>query len=312
MSYFSEVLFERRRVTYPNPFFDVLNHYLPTTLKELFEWFEYAYFSNPVIASALQKFASYPVTEPIVESEDSSVVQKYLEILEELNWKNLLINAGLDLLVYGNAFVVSLAPIVKQAKCHTCGNVSNLKFVKNFKLKEKANFGSGICPKCKAATTFTLYDVINKDEPVKAVRWNPKLITIKRHPLTGECEYYSDVPPELSEGILANDVFIISRTPEPIIQAVKDRKSIEFINNSIYHLKQGSLSGRYQEWGVSPLLPVLKHLFLIQVYRKANEAIAFEHILPLRILFPQPVTANSDPAVALNLANFSKFVEQVI
>jgi hypothetical protein len=43
------------------------------------------------------------------------------------------------------------------------------------------------------------------------------------------------------------------------------------------------------------LLPVLKDTFYLQVMKKAQEAILLEHIVPLRILFPQAGSGSSDP-----------------
>lgn len=295
---------------YPNPFFDILDHYIPKDLKSLFEWFEYVYFSNPIIASALQKFSMYPITELVFDHEDQDVVDEYREHFEEIRWKELAINAGLEYLIYGNSFTVAFRPVIKEIICDSCGNIASLIQVKKFKLGSNPEKGEGVCPKCSSMTTFTVKDVPKTD--LKVTLWNPKLISITRHPLTGEEEYCSDIPATLKDGILTSNSFIINSTPISIIKAVKEGKLITFKNNSIFHLRRGALSGRFQEWGISALMPVLKHLFLIQVYRKANEAIALDHILPLRIIFPQPVTANSDPAVAINLKEFRELMKEVI
>jgi len=313
MAYFNtaDILGRLRSGVYPNPFFDLFNHYIPPDLKLLFEWFEYVYLSNPLVAAVIQKFASYPITEPVFDHGDEEVVSVIQQELERVKWKELLFNAGVENFVYGNAFVIAYPRTVKYGICDICDNSSPIDNYKNFKL-ESWEKGTGRCPKCGNSTSLKLVDKsVDTDTPTFTL-WNPKLISIKRHPLTGDCRYYSSIPDELRQGIQSNDVFMIINTPNEIIRALKSNKLIEFNPSSIFHFKRHSLSGRFQDWGLSALFPVLKHLMLVATYRKANEAIALDHILPLRIIFPQPVSANTDPATTINLAKWRKMMEAVI
>jgi len=297
---------------YPNPFFDVINHYLPTDLKTLFDWFEYVYFSNPIIATVVNKLAEYPITELDIYHSDEDVVEEYRKAFEAIDWKNFLIRVGIEYYVYGNAFAVSYPKVEKQGKCSSCGTFVSVEQIRKFKLGSKATLGKGICPKCGNYTSFDLID-IPTDKP-QFTLWNPRLIKPKRNPLTGEMRYYSEVPQELKEGILSSDPFIIATTPKEVIEAIKNGKILEFPPEakSIYHLRRPYLSGKSTSWGVSLLLPVLKHLFLIQIYRKANEVIALEHILPMRVLFPQQSSTNNEPVLTMNLKEVKEYLQKLI
>lgn len=295
---------------YPNPFFDLLNHYIPYNLKELFKWFEYVYFANPIVSAVINKFTSYPITSLVFENSDFDTVDIYKQELEKINWKSLLQNIGIDLFVYGNSFLVSFVKINKYYECNVCGSVGSITAIENFKLK-KSNIASGKCPNCSAVSSFKLKDILNLNE-IKFVRWNPKLISIKQNPLTDDFRYFSDIPEEIRDGILSNDPFIIEGTPENIIQAVKAGKQVELKKEFVFHLKRQSLAGNNKGWGMSALLPVLKHLFLIQVLRKANEALAFDHIVPLRIIYPQATSSTNDPSTFINLDNFKKFIDETL
>jgi len=308
-----DLLADTRRNYYPNPFFDVTNHYLPPELKTLFEWFEYIYMTNPLVAATINKFASYPVTEVVFrDAEDVDVVEEYRKEFDRIKWKEVLINAGIEEFVYGNSFVVALPRTNKYAVCMQCGNEGLVGAYQRFKLGSTASVGSGVCPRCGNHVQLKLVDRDDKERSPEVFLWNPKIVSIKRHPLTGEERIFSEVPQALKAGILNSDVFIVQHARQEIIEAVKRGKLLEFDPNHVFHLKRNALSGRYQEWGLSALFPVIKNIMLTYIYRKANEAIAFDHILPLRIIFPQPFTNNSDPAVSIDLGKWRDMMEEVI
>jgi hypothetical protein len=297
---------------YPNPFFDVLNHYIPTDLKLLFDWFEYLYFSNPIISTVINRLAEYPITELNLVHSDPDVMEAYRREFEKLNWKSFVIRAGIEYYVYGSAFVVGYEGTQKLGYCQSCGSAVSVERIRKFKLGSKPDYATGVCPNCGNLTSFTLRDASTGE--LHLTLWNPRWIKIKRNPLTEQYRYYSDIPPEIKEGILKNDTFIISTTPQPIIEAVKEGKLIEFPPqaNTLFHMRRPYLSGKSSPWGTSLILPVMKHLFLIQVYRKANEVIALEHILPMRIIFPQQSSTNTEPALTIPMGKLKAFLEEVI
>jgi len=58
------------------------------------------------------------------------------------------------------------------------------------------------------------------------------------------------------------------------------------------------------------ILPVLKDTFYLQILRKAQEAIAIEHIVPLRVLFPQSASSTADVYSTVNLTKWRDKIEQ--
>ncbi len=64
------------------------------------------------------------------------------------------------------------------------------------------------------------------------------------------------------------------------------------------------LADQDRGWGIPLLLPVMKDTFYLQLMKKAQEAILLEHIVPLRVIFPQPGSGTSDPYTSINLADW--------
>jgi hypothetical protein len=53
---------------------------------------------------------------------------------------------------------------------------------------------------------------------------------------------------------------------------------------------------------------VLKDTFYLQIMKKAQEAVLLEHIVPLRLLFPQAASGTSDPFTTVNLVDWRDHV----
>ena len=75
----------------------------------------------------------------------------------------------------------------------------------------------------------------------------------------------------------------------------------KFANGQIYHMKVDPPAGIDQQWGFPPLTAAIKLFFYAAVLRKANEAIALDHIVPFRILHPAQNIATGDPIQQISL-----------
>ena len=87
------------------------------------------------------------------------------------------------------------------------------------------------------------------------------------------------------------------------VQKRCDQRSILFMASPFGEADVGRLSAM----GV----PVIKIAYYLQVLRKGQEAIALDHVVPLRILFPQS-NADTSPYVSVDLSTWRKKVEYEI
>ena len=65
-----------RGITYPSPFFDISSTYLPRTIKSLYQWCKFYFWTNPLINAICSKLAEYPITDIILESRDPNVKKR--------------------------------------------------------------------------------------------------------------------------------------------------------------------------------------------------------------------------------------------
>jgi len=305
----------RYGTAHPNPTFDFLSGFAPRKLKDLFKWVEYLFYNSAHIFAALKKFSEYPITEiTFTDSSDVGLKDKWKEILHEtLDIKAISIKTGLDLHLYGNSFISVYKPFNRSLVCKTCNQATNINKLKQYKFKLKSLSFTYRCPSCGNKVQGKI-----KDEPVatikrvNVIRWDPKLMDISHNPITGESIYYYTVPNEIKSRVQRGDKHIINTMPIEFLQAIRNKKIFEFAKDQIYHMKIDPPAGIESQWGFPPLTATIKLFFYAAVLRKANEAIALDHIVPFRVLHPAAISGNADPAQLMSLDRWQEELQQNI
>ena len=288
---------------YPSPFFDIGQTYLPATVKQMFRWCRYYFLVNPLINAVVAKMADYPVTDIILDTDKPDLKDKWYTFLNsQLRYRPFQIELGLDYYAYGNALVSIFYPFVKMLKCKRCGHEkqasdATYRFM-NFEFHWE-------CTKCSHADIALVRDhYIKAPKGIRLLRWNPEDIDTRYNDITGESEYYYTIPVQIKNDIIMGKKSTVETMPQLFIDALRLRKAVVFSRDNIYHFKRPTLAGKDRGWGTPMILPVLKDTFYLQVLRKAQESIALEHIVPLRVLFPQAGSATSDPYTSVNLMDW--------
>lgn len=283
-------------VNYPSPFFDIAHTYLPVTVKQLFRWCRYYFLTNPLINATCFKLSEYPITDIIIDHEDRGVVEQWTKIIQDdLRYRAFQVEVGLDFHCYGNAFIGIGFPFNKYLKCQDCGWTEMAKRCRNQWVFTNYAFRLA-CPKCGMTGDAIVKDQYLKNASgIKLIRWNPEDIEIIYNEFTGEYTYFYTIPAVMRNDIIIGRKEIVEGVPQIFVQALKEQKGVVFSPDSIFHLKRPSLATQDRGWGMPLILPVLKDTYYLQLMKKAQEAILVEHIVPLRVVFPQPASGTADP-----------------
>lgn len=292
-----------------SPLFDFLTAFAPRKLKDLFRLCEYLYFNCSQIFAALQKFCTYPITEIVYDTTNEGLKTKYEDLHnKKLKTKRWLIKAAIDKFVYGNAFYSMYSPFVRFLRCPACRQLSNAGSV-SYKFRLKKLSFSYQCASCRAKVDAGPDDVVDKPitrpDKIAIIRWDPKLIDIDYNPITGHSEYYWTIPKEMKERVAKNNKHLIDSLPMEFLRAMRDDKIFKFAENQVFHMKMDAPAGIEAQWGFPPLASTIKLFFYAAVLRKANEAIALDYVVPLRIISPKQSTGNADPLLTMNLATWT-------
>ena len=259
----------------------------------------------------LYKMSEYPVTDLIIDSDDSKLRTTWDNFFKkQLKFKKFQVEVGLDYNAFGNCFISIFFPFKKFLVCPSCGHQDPIEKV-NY-LFRSFNY-QGKCSNCGSYGNFKPKDVYIKSvRDVRLIRWDVENINIRHNETNGENTYYYTIPKSLINDIKMGKKDVIERTPQSFLEAARLNKDVLFNPSNLFHMKRPTIAQKDKGWGMSMILPVLKDIFYLQTLRKAQEAIAIEHTVPLRVLFPQTPSGTADPYTTTNLSTWKQKIESEI
>lgn len=292
-------------VNYPSPFFDVAHTYLPVTVKQLFRWCRYYFLTNPLINATVFKMSEYPVTDIIIEHEDAQVRKRWEEYFHDhLRFRAHQVECGLDHFTYGTSLNSLAYPFKKFLTCPQCKYQARADKIRHRWTFTNLAFRLN-CPQCGGTTEAEARDVYYKNASgITPIRWNVEHVEVNYNDVTGEYTYFYTIPPTVRNDIVVGKKDVVEGVPQVFIQAIRQQKGIVFSKDNLFAMKRATLAQQDRGWGIPLILPVLKDTFYLQIMKKAQEAILLEHIVPLRVLFPQAGSGSSDPYTTINLTEW--------
>lgn len=296
---------------YPNPFFDIASEYVPSDINQIYELCEFLMTTMAPFRSVTGRVVRYFITEIVVEGEEDKDRENYEDFLnDKLRLVETLGEIGDDFICYGNVYLSLFLPFDRMLICPQCGMEYHSDAIP-YKFK-KGEF-TGTCKKCGGQVTFRHVDRRSPDvSRVRLIRWNPKRMKVRVHPVSGRTEYYLELDPQLCSKIKDGNPFYVNDTPWSMIEtALRPSDNLfKFKEGSLFHLRAGSLAGLpIRGLGLPPMLPNFKLAYYIQLLRRYDEAITLDYVVPFRVLFPNTqANTNQD---ALSLMNMGTFVSQM-
>jgi hypothetical protein len=172
------------------------------------------------------------------------------------------------------------------------------------------------CPACKAETRAKASEKPQKNVKNLSInRWNPVDIRVETNPFASKnkaVRYTYRIPLQLKNKIVSGDMHTVATIPQVFIDAVRTGRDVAISSDIMYHMKRSDVSGPWNNnsLGVPTVLGVLKEIFLYAVFRKAQEAIALQHVVPLTILYPAPTALDGgiSPYQGVNLKDYGNQV----
>lgn len=297
--------------SHPNPVFDYLTGFVPRKLKDLFKWAEYLAFNSAHIYGVVRKFGEYPITTFVYDTTSPNEKTRHQDLFEKkIGLKGFMTQVSFDKWIYGNAFVSVFEPIKRWLKCKHCGTKEDAK-VADYKYVEQQTAFKLKCRKCQADAIAEVEDEKLIDaSKINLIRWDPKLIDIDHNPVTGQSVYYYTIPRTIVQQVKEGNKHLIGTMPMEMLRAMKAKKTFKFAEGQLYHLKVPGPAGVESQWGFPPITSAIKLFLFAAILRRANEAIALEHITPFRVIHPQAASGSGDPVLQLNLQEWRQEFEK--
>ena len=223
---------------------------------------------------------------------------------------------------YGNVFISLYFPFERFLICPKCSTTYHNEAI-DYKFEYRRLHFNAECRKCGYRGPFGHEDRRSPDhEQVKIIRWNPKQMKMRVHPVSGSIEYFWELPGQFMAKLKDGNKFYVQDMPWSILSCLKpdvksqmDTKDVlfKFSRNSIYHLRETTLAGiPVVGWGIPPILPNFKLAYYIQVLRRFDEAIALDFIVPHRVIYPEKTSGGADPLMVESMNKFVGIMQNMI
>jgi len=306
--------------TYPNPAYDMTNTFMPKSLKEVLKYVAEVAYTDPLVSQAVVKLAEYPVTDMLYdhknggsEFKNDELIAKWRYIMEDcIDIRSSMIQSGMDYHGFGNSVTSVHFPFIRMLKCSKCGEIhsADLKGV-SFRAWE---FHS-TCPKCGYKGVFSAQDYLERNfKKIRVIHWDLTQLDIKFNSISGDHFYYYTVPSHIKSAIDSGDMDFVKTTRLEVIKACKSGAKVKLLPENTFHMKRQSpqyIFPSERGWGVSTVFSVMKDVFHNRILKKGNEMIALDHIVPLRIITPQPM-GDMSPHLTMDLSGWRAALDREI
>lgn len=269
---------------YRSSFLSMSDMELPSNYRDIFRWCRYYFKVDSLIGIAVRSMATFPVTDYVVQDsraaeedesietgDDSKTQEFYERMLKDQRLTKLMQEIGYDYFLYGNCIIFGETHTVDVKRRDEMGEIQTVPEV-TWKSLERLDLTR---------------------------------VRIMVDPKTRKRDYFYDIPAHLKR-ILADKrpKAQYDKIPAIFKKAYETNSLVRLNRDNLFHFSMPTESGDEGLWATPPVLHALKLVMYTNVLRQAQEAIAYEHIIPKRVYYMQ----NSGDLNS-NLSSFSRVAQ---
>jgi hypothetical protein len=270
---------------------DLASYFTPTNMGDAFRLCEFLYLNFPTYRKGSERVVDYFLTSLKLSNGDENERKKFKLILEEdVRVMTVMREVGINFMCYGNALVSPHFPFLRNLKCRSCHSSTNVKRLDgNFKMDWKTGDFHAFCPKCNQTIAHQVVDYARMDpKGIRLVSWDPKRVHVETNMITGDTQYWYDIPEFTKREVRMGNPFFLATMPKPFLDAIRGEKKFKFHPDAIFHLREPRLAGLdLRGWGVPSVLTAFRNFFRLQILQRQDEKLMVDYITPLRMLSPK-------------------------
>lgn len=286
------------------PWLDFANPTVPESHDLVLWWAQFLWLTDGNYRSAMERVAAHFLTViefPDLEPDEESAWRDLF--LKHINYRRELAACAHDFLCYGNLFVSLYVPFNRFAICRNCGFEQPLARVE-YDLEFSDNVQDPLiwrrcqpCPNCKDHAPYVVKDRrSNQLDKVRLNRWSPFEIQLAMNRFSQRKDIFWKIPEYERRRITQKARIHIDDTPLEILKAVATGGVFEFDEDMILHVDETCISGFNNEgWGIPRSISNFRIAWLQQLVNKADQAVAIDYTLGMRVLSPAPTPGGVDP-----------------
>lgn len=148
---------------------------------------------------------------------------------------------------------------------------------------------------------------------IKLRMLNPRYITIQHNMISGASRYVYRFEQTTIDDVKKGRLWVVNDTPMSMLRAIARNQDFMFDQDSIFHFKAPSVSGvSNYGWGVPGTIANYRNIHQLQVYRKIDEAVGLDYLLPFRLFSPSQNMNTNDMVNNVLLSRWSSEVRKIV
>jgi len=303
-----------------SPWLDFGTVSLPDSHELVLWWAQYLWNSDGNYRTAMERVAAHFMTEvelPDLETDEESAWRALFR--KQLNYRADLLRAGHDYLAYGNVFVGLYMPFRRMMICQGCGMEQPIERVEyDLRMSRSEPYLTWARKhKCQNCGNHDPYRVVDRRDPdlgrLKINLYSPMQMQMaqNRHSLRKEIRWKID--DETRRDIEGRARIHIDDTPTEVLEAVAAGGHLKFEEGMLLHCAEPTLSGMNAKgWGIPRTISNFRTAWLQQLVNKADQAVAIDYTLGIRLISPAPSPAGVDPMQNQGMDNFVERMQAII
>jgi hypothetical protein len=327
---------------FDDPFLLPSSDTFPTDIKSSLDLCLYLYRINPLYGAVTSRVVSYFLTELDFDGSGDENERKELKgmLTNVVGLFSKLAQAGVEWAIYGNSFIRCSRPFDRYLVDTRNGyrlvalssydmdevrydwqkmqyEVPDLSAAAKMPASSKAKGGAKGKKKRREGVPRVWLDF--EDLPSAApdrfdvTFLDPRYVTLDKAHFSDATQYIYTIPPEVIGRVKSNQHHEIVNMSKGILRAISQDCDYRYHTGEVFHFRAPTPTGVSDSgWGFPNILWHYDSLYQIQVYRKADQAVALDMMTPFTLISPELSSTPTGPAQQLVLAQFRGQVEAMI
>lgn len=313
--------------TFSDPFLLPSNNSIPTDPNAAHDMCLYLYYLNPLYRRASIRVISHFITDVDFEgkSGDEDEKRNFKDFLiSQLNIFGMMSELGQEFAAYGNGFCrihfpfdrilidkrggkyreYALSPFGMDAKYHYKDMVYEIPDPETLSLPLKE----------RKTVKLPFLDRPSTDwSKIKLRKINPKYVTLRHSHMSGKKQILYRFESWFIKAIQDGVLYQVNETPMAMLKAISKDQDFLFKDDQVFHFSAPSISGVSDHgWGAPETIANFRYLHQLQVYRKIDEAVGMDYMLPFRLFSPNIGTNNSDASLYTLFGTWTQHIKKII
>ncbi len=319
----------RRDQKWGDPFITPSNTHVPQTVQDALELAEYLFYLNSRYRQANRRVTAHFIQDIEFQGVDKGSAEEqrgHRDLLYRvLGLRKILGEAGEEMGCYGNAFFRIYFPfdrylIIPNQKLYTEVSVGSIpehhiKFrLSDMKYECPDPTQEGVPWERRPRVLCEFVDKASGNpDRIKIVKCDPKRFILRWNPISHATDYIYRFEEEFISDVKAGHVYQVNPTPRKMLEAIRDNQYFLFNPDEILHLKAPTVSGiQNGGWGLPETIANYRNIRQIQVYRRIDEAVGLDYMIPFRVFSPAQTASHGGPSDMVSGELHSRFLQQMI